>query len=38
MFINFGTLPSVVAEMSEREQELCWQFAEKEMKSRGRNK
>jgi hypothetical protein len=34
MFVNFGTLPHVIAEMSERERELCWQFAEKEMKSR----
>jgi hypothetical protein len=38
MFINFGTLPSVVANMNDRELELCWQFAEKEMKSRGGHK
>lgn len=34
MFINFGTPPSVVADMGEREQMLCWLWAEKEMKSR----
>lgn len=34
MFANFGTLPSTVAAMPVREQVLCWQFAQKEMKSR----
>jgi hypothetical protein len=35
MFVNFGTPPSVVADMNDREVAVCWYFAEKEMKSRG---
>ena len=34
MFVNFGTLPSVIAGMSTREKALCIEMALKEMKSR----
>ena len=34
MFANHGTPPHVVAEMPDRELELCWQMALKEMNSR----
>lgn len=36
MFVNFGTKPSDVAAMSDREKVLCWQMAKKEMESRKR--
>jgi hypothetical protein len=36
LFVNHGTPPSVVADMSDREVALCWQMALKEMKSRNR--
>ena len=36
MFVNFGTLPSVVADLSPRELELCHQMAAIEMKKRGK--
>ncbi len=34
MFVNFGTPPRVVADMSFRELILCSEMAKKEMKSR----
>lgn len=34
MWCNFGTLPSVVANMDDREKVLCWEMAKKEMDSR----
>lgn len=34
MFVNFGTLPSVIADMPIREKVLCLEMAIKEMKSR----
>lgn len=34
MFVNFGTPPSIVAEMSFREMILCSEMAKKEMASR----
>ena len=34
MFVNHGTLPSVVASMSDREIALCWAMAMKEMNKR----
>ena len=34
LFVNHGTPPSVVAEMSDREITLCWEMAKKEMRKR----
>jgi hypothetical protein len=34
MFVNHGTLPGVIADLSDREIILAWEMAKKEMKSR----
>lgn len=34
MFVNHGIFPGAIAELSPREQELCWQMAKKEMEAR----